>query len=210
MRELNIDTWERKDHFNFFKNFDDPFFSLVFNVDCTLARKYSKENNISFFLCYLYLALKAANEIKNFRYRLHENKVVIHDKINASPTINRPDSTFGFSYIFYEENFKLFLEKAEAEIKRVQNSTGLEPATNNENVIHFSTIPWISFTGLTHARHFAYKDSIPKISFGKTFTEDKKLMMPVSVTVNHALVDGYHVGQFYGHFQQLLNDFAGK
>lgn len=36
--------------------------------------------------------------------------------------------------------------------------------------------------------------------------ESERRMMPVSIHVHHALLDGYHVGLFAEQFQQLLND----
>jgi len=50
------------------------------------------------------------------------------------------------------------------------------------------------------------KDSVPKISFGKFLVKDGKKMMPVSIHVNHALMDGFHVGQYAALFQELLNN----
>jgi chloramphenicol O-acetyltransferase type A len=86
----------------------------------------------------------------------------------------------------------------------VQNSTGLIPSGAGENVIHYSAIPWLNFTGLSHARRFAFPDSCPKISFGKVTEVAGRLQMPVSIHAHHALMDGYHVGQYVDRFQELL------
>ena len=45
---LNIDTWNRKDHFNFFNKFDSPYFGITIDVDCTNAYLRAKEQNIPF------------------------------------------------------------------------------------------------------------------------------------------------------------------
>jgi chloramphenicol O-acetyltransferase type A len=202
---LNIEEWPRKDHFNFFKEFEEPFFGICASVDCSTAFKYSKDNNISFFLFYLYCSLRTANEITPFRYRINENNIFVYDQVNASPTINRPDGSFGFSYMDYEPDFNQFIEKAKLEIERIQNSKGLIPAVSGENVIHYSSIPWINFTSLSHARAFRFKDSSPKISFGKMTEENNRKKMPVSVHVHHALMDGYDVGRHFELFETLMN-----
>jgi chloramphenicol O-acetyltransferase type A len=203
---IDIDTWARKDHFNFFRQFEEPFFGVTVNVDCTTAYARAKEQGLSFFLSYLHKALAAANSVEAFRYRIGGNEVFLYDVVNASPTINRPDGTFGFSYIDFNADFTAFAEEAQKEIERVQNSTGLVPAVSGENVIHFSSIPWINFTSLSHARSFSFNDCIPKISFGKMTEVEGVKAMPVSVHVHHALMDGYHVGQFVERFQQLLDE----
>lgn len=166
--------------------------------------KRAKASKHSFFLSYLHKALVAANLVEAFRYRIIDGQVWVYDQVNASPTINRPDGTFGFGYMNYEEDFAVFETNATIEMDRVRNSSGLEPAVSGENVIHFSSIPWISFTSLSHARSFAQKDSIPKISFGKMTETNGIRSMPVSVHAHHGLMDGYQVGQFLEHFQGLM------
>ena len=202
---LDLDSWNRKEHFNFFKQFEEPFFGLTVKVDCTIAYRYSKKNNISFFLYYLHKALVAANATTPFRYRIIEDKVVVYKTINASPTIGRDDGTFGFSYIDYEEDFEKFNFGAKKEIQRVKNAKGLDSATSGDNVIHFSSMPWINFTSLSHARNYSFKDSCPKISFGKMIDENGKKTMSVSIHVHHALMDGYHVSLFIDEFQKKLD-----
>lgn len=203
---IDLDNWNRKEHFLFFSKFEEPFFGVTVKVDCTTAYKKAKERGISFFLYYLYRALKAANEVENFRYRIIENKPYDFETVNASPTINRPDGTFGFAYMDYFEDEKQFYKKALQEIENVKSTNSLLPAVSSENVIHFSAIPWLDFTSISHARSFSHPDSCPKISFGKMTENNGEKEMPVSIHGNHALMDGYHVGLFVEKFQNLLNE----
>ena len=114
-KKLDINKWKRKDHYNFFKNFEEPFFGVSVEIDCTRAYDYCKQNTISFFLHYLYNSLVAANRTEAFRYRIVNNEVVVYEQINASSTVNRENGTFGFSYIDYEDNFQDFESKAKIE-----------------------------------------------------------------------------------------------
>ncbi len=204
-RKLTIETWDRKDHFHFFRQFEEPFFGVCVEVDCTRAYQKAKALDSSFFLYYLHASITAANQIEPFRYRIVNDEVIIHDSIDASATINRENNTFGFSYIPYAADFKEFERNARAEIERVRNTVGLEPASSSENVVHYSSLPWMHFTALSHARSFKHKDSIPKISFGQLTDKDGRKVMPVSIHVHHALMDGYHVGEHIAKFQALLN-----
>lgn len=203
---IDIDNWNRKEHFLFFSKFEEPFFGVTVKVDCTTSYLKAKEKGVSFFLYYLFRALKAANEVDNFRYRIIENQAYDFSTINASPTINRPDGTFGFAYMDYFEDEKQFYEKALQEIENVKNTNSLLPAVSGENVIHFSAIPWLDFTSISHARSFSHPDSCPKISFGKMTENYDVKEMPVSIHGHHALMDGYHLGLFVDKFQNLLND----
>ncbi len=203
---IDLDNWNRKEHFLFFSKFEEPFFGVTVKVDCTIAYKRAKEEGISFFLYYLYRALKAANEVENFRYRIIESQPYDFETVNASPTINRPDGSFGFAYMDYFEDEKQFYEKALLEIENVKRTNSLLPAVSGENVIHFSAIPWLDFTSISHARSFSHPDSCPKISFGKMTEINGVREMPVSIHGHHALMDGFHVGQFVDKFQDLLNN----
>ncbi len=205
-RKVTLEDWKRKDHFEFFSKFEEPFHGICVDVDCTETYFEAKRLGVSFFLKYLHKSLTAANAIEAFRYRIIENEVFVFDVINASPTIPRPDGTFGFSYINYYPEFEKFVEFAAREIDRVTHTPGLDPATSGENVIHYSSLPWLKFTSLSHARSFSFPDSAPKISFGKMTEERGRKIMPMSVHAHHGLVDGYDVGLYVDEFQKLLNN----
>ena len=203
---LNIADWNRREHFEFFSRFEEPFFGLVATVDCTPALAEAKRRGVPFFLYYLYHAVQAVNAVENLRYRIEDGQVCCYDRIHASATIGRPDHTFSFSFIEQQAELTDFVRGAQTEIAAVQASTGLRlsPATARVDVIHFSALPWVRFTGLTHARSFTHPDSAPKISVGQTFQEGAATLMPVSVTLHHGLADGYHAGLFLEEFQRRL------
>ena len=185
---------------------DEPFFGLTTTIDCTKAYEKAKELNVSFFTYYLHKTLLAVNTIENFRYRIVNDSIYIYDQIDASATIMREDKTFGFSLIEFSSDLALFAENTSQEIERIQNTTGLFTRDFNEpNLIHFSSLPWVDFTSLSHARSFTFPDSCPKISFGKMVEEGGKKTMAMSIHVHHGLMDGYHVGLFLEEFEGLMN-----
>lgn len=202
---IDLKSWNRKEHFEFFKEFDEPFFGIVSDVDCTQALAWCRQNQVPFFHYYLYQSLRAANQVEEFRLRIEDNEPVCYDKIHASSTISRPDQTFGFSFIPFTDNFRDFSHATLEEISAVAATTGLRlnENTSRNDVIHFSVLPWIKFTSLTHARHFAYRDSVPKITFGRYYEQDGRIRMPVSVNAHHGLMDAWHVAKFLG----LLSDY---
>ncbi len=204
-KTLNLDTWIRKDHFNFFKQLEEPFFGVTVPIDCTISFKKSKKEKQSFFLSYLHKALAAVNSVECFRYRISGDDILVYDQIDASATIGRADGTFGFSYIKFHPNFQEFNLIAKKEIERVQNNNGLEVAVAGDHVIHFSALPWLDFTSFSHARSFTFEDSSPKISVGKMTESNGKKSFSVSIHAHHGLVDGFHVGQFVEKFQELMN-----
>lgn len=208
MKIIDIDNWNRKEHFEFFSKYDNPFYGIATEIDCTKAFINSKEKGFSFFAYYLYKCTSAVNLVSSFRYRIHKGKVVLFDTIHAAATIAREDGTFGFSFIPFVPDFKIFNEKIKQEIEAVQNSKGLR-ANNDErrsDVIHFSSIPWIKFTGLSHASNFNTDDSVPKITFGKAFDREDKKILPIAIEVHHGLVDALHIANYLEVFQKLMDE----
>lgn len=205
-QKLDIDNWNRKEHFQFFNQMEEPFFGITTPINCTRAYQKATDLGISFFTYYLHKTLLAVNAIENFRYRIKDNEVFIHDRIDASATILRDDKTFGFSLIEFNEDVHEFATITKKEIERIQTTSGLFTRDYPENLIHFSALPWVNFTSFSHARSFTWPDSCPKISFGKMVEENGKKTMSMSVHVHHGLIDGYHVGEFITLFEKLMND----
>ena len=203
--EINLSTWKRREHFEVFKNFDEPLFGITVKVECSAAYKKAKNSGWPFSLYYLYLSMQAANEIEEFRYRIEDDKVYCYDSVGAGPTIFREDETYGCAYFPYNININSFMQQAIAETARVKAEEGLKFPYPDENILHYSTLPWADFTAVNHARILSRDKSIPKITFGKITRKDSNMWLPVDVHVNHALMDGFHVGKFIERFQELLN-----
>ena len=206
MKYLDIESWNRKEHFKFFSQYDEPQFGVTVQVDCSVGYDLAKSMGVSFFLYYLHKALKASNAVEEFKYRIDDDgRVEVHETIHAASTIDRDNGTFGFSVLPFHNSLKNFVQSALPIIEKVQKSTTLTPSANNQNVIYFSALPWLDFTSLSHARNYSGNNSVPMISFGKVTEMMGKRTMPVSIHVHHALVDGRHVGEFVAQFQQFMN-----
>lgn len=205
-RRIDIETWERRDHYRFYGQFEEPFFGVCAEVDCTGAYLRAKAQGQSFFLTYLHDALAAANAIEAFRRRIEEGEVWVYEQVNVSPTIAREGGRpFGFSYMAYHPDFETFAREAEAEIARVQAGEGLDLSASNSNTLHCTTLPWLRFTSFSHARSFRFPDCSPKLAFGKREERAGRHSMPVSLHLHHALADGADAGRFFELFQARLD-----
>lgn len=197
---IDLEHWNRKEHFKFFSAFDDPFFGITTLVDFTNIYRRCKEERKSFFLYSVHFLLQCVNETEVFKLRIEGGQVVKYDTIHVSPTIGREDGTFGFGFFAYDADLDLFIQKAEREIERVRNGSGLSFSdhTEREDLIRYSALPWFAFSEMKHAVSFGRGDSVPRISTGKLVKENDKYLLPVSITVHHALVDGRDVAELVG------------
>ena len=205
-KEINLETWKRKSHFEFFSAMEEPFYGVTVEIDVTKAYEKAKELKTSFFIYYLHATLKTMNELPAFRLRIDNRKVYEHDRIDASSTVMKANETFGFSHIIYNDDYNVFAKSVQKEIERVkQTDTLLTKDDYGENITHFSAVPFINFTSLTHARGFSYPDSCPKVSIGKMVEKEDKKIFNVALFAHHGLVDGLDMGKFFDRFQELLN-----
>ena len=204
MKIVDTTSWNRHKLYNHFLGLKDPYFGVTIPFDVTKAYEYAKDNTISFFVKYLHDCLKAINKVDNFRYRIIDGQVIDFEVIHASATIARPDHTYGFSFIEYDKDLEIFLNRFKKEKQRILSSDDLYPPVNGQDCIHCSAMPWFTFTGHKEPTSGELQ-SIPQLAFSKFEKRDNRLIMNVSIHVNHALVDGYHVGLFAEEFQFYLN-----
>ena len=48
--KIDLETWERRAVFQFFKSFTEPYHGVCLRVDCTETYRYAKQHRISVFL----------------------------------------------------------------------------------------------------------------------------------------------------------------
>lgn len=207
MKIIDLENWNRKEHFEFFSKMASPYFGFTTEVDCTQAFETAKANQHSFFATYLHKSMIAVNAVDELRLRIVDNQVVLYDEVHGGSTIGRADGTFGFSFFRYSQNFEIFNEGLQKEIQSVQNSKGLGISNDDLPINHIrhTTIPWNSFSALLHPTNFDPKECIPKITFGKFNIKDGKKYLPVSIEAHHGLADGIHLAKYMEEFQKQLN-----
>ena len=203
-RKIDMETWERRALFDFFRPFTEPFHGVCLRVDCTATYRYAKQHDFSVFLSMLHRSLVAAQQVENFRTRILDGTAWIFDEIDGGSAVGRPNGTIGFAHYPYRAGIAEFVTEASVEVARVRQRNDLERPPQ-VNLIRYSALPWLDFTSLSHARDMAKEDSAPRITFGKMTEADGRRTMPVSIHVHHALADGLHVAQFVEQFQRLLD-----
>lgn len=111
---IDIATWNRREHYEHFSAFDDPFFGVTVQVDCTRAYQEAKTKGISFSLLVLHRITTAAAAVEEFRYRIEGDKVVCYDSLLPEATVGRDDHTFSFATFEYDPNELVFIRRAKA------------------------------------------------------------------------------------------------
>ncbi len=213
MKEIiDINTWERKNNFNFFKNFINPCITITSEVECTSAKDRSKKANQSFFLYYLYAILRAVNEIKELRFRLDDSGNIIYfNTVDVLCPIHvRTTGKFFTVRIPWKEDFNEFYFSARKIIENIPEDGDPYAAEDNAsgddrfNIILVSATPDLHFTSITHTQERSSGSSYPLLNVGKAIIREGKLMMPIAIYVHHGFVDGIHLTAFYSKVEKYL------
>lgn len=215
---IDIDTWERRDNFGFFRGFVNSWYSVTTEIDCTEASAKARAAGRSFFLYYLYAVLRAANEVKELRYRIDKDgQVIYHDLVDIISPIAVPGKTFYTVRIPYHEDFERFYAEAYALITNIPEDGdpyGAEKVLMKQgdyDVVHLSAVPKMYFTSITYTLAEAGNGcNYPLMTSGKAVMREGRLVFPLSIYVNHAFVDGSHLALFFEKIEGYLKGNLSK
>ena len=202
---VDLKTWTRRAHYELFRTYRQPFFSVTADVDVTSVwNACRRPGGPPFFLASLFLMLKAANHTVALRRRLRRRGVWEHERVGAGATIARANGTFGFVRLEAGSRLDQFVAVGQAAVSKAAARTALEPVKAADDIVFHSVLPWLRFTSFANA--LPGNDSIPRIVFGRCTRERRRTIMPVSVEVHHAVVDGLDVARFFERFNDELDN----
>ncbi|MEN6370181.1 MAG: chloramphenicol acetyltransferase [Thermotogota bacterium] len=203
-RRIDLERWPRREAFELFRGLGFPYFNLTADVDVGPLREAVRACGASFTVALVYVLARAANEVPEFRQRTCGVGVIEHAAVHPSITVLADDGTFRFVTLKYEEAFGCFAADAKLRIERARRAESLWSEPDRDDLLFMTAIPWVAFTGMIHPVPLDSPDSVPRIAWGKYRDVGGRLAMPLNVQAHHALVDGIHVGYFFGRVEQLL------
>lgn len=204
-RFIDMEAYPRKSHFEYFGSLAYPYVGFTANVDVTNPIRFAKEKGGSSFLAILYVAVKAANAVPQLRQRIVDGRIAEFDYCNVGYTVALPDKTFCNCYTESRMSIEEFFADAKArQLEAMKHPGFVNPDEDETGLIFASCIPWLAFTQCIQPAPIP-ADSNPRIVFGKYIKEGERTLMPLHIQCNHALVDGYHLSEFYRIFQEMAD-----
>jgi chloramphenicol O-acetyltransferase type A len=209
----DIETWERRDNYLFMRDFQNSWYSITTEVDCTKAWKESKAHHTSFFIRYLYALMRAVNEVKEMKYRKDKDgRVCWFDRIDATVPVAVPDGTFYTVRVPYIEDYDAFYGKVKTIITSIPTD-GDPYGVNKEiieqgdmDVVNISATPKLYFTSVTYT---FFKPQLgshwPLLNVGKAVQREGRMVMPLGFYVDHSFVDGANLSEVMTLMQQYLD-----
>lgn len=206
MEVIDLDRWDRKEHFSYFRSADYPQFNICANIDVTSFLAYVKANKLPFYYAMIFAATVSVNKIQNFCYRIRGNSVIRHDRLHPSFThLNKENGLFKYVTVDMGGDLMEFAGIASETAEKQESLFAAGDSDERDDLLYLTCIPWVSFTHISHTITLNKDDSVPRISWGKYFKDGGKTMLPFSVQVNHALADGYHIGQYFTELQDYID-----
>ena len=209
--KIDIYNWKRKLAYETFSGYSDPYTGIVTKIDITNLINFCKQNKISFYGCMTYFVLKSLNDIDAFKYGFGKEDgnefVYKYDTLAATATVINSDNELNFTrYVEYDEDISNFLIEFSKATEDASNNVPYYKILELENMnkINITCIPWITFSNFKNAIDFNEKNSKPKICWGKYYLDDDRYLIDISLLVNHAFQDGYHMGLFFNNLQQNI------
>ena len=195
MRRIELDTWDRREIYEFFSPLSNPFYSVSFRLDVTELRRFCRRRELSFYYAMVYLSARAVNDTQAFLYTIRDGEVFLLDRREPSFTDRRAGETY-FHIVTMPCGGSLEEFCAAAREKSLSQRGFIDPSSESGDLIYFSSLPWLDLTGLTNERELDPDDAIPRIAWGQYVEENGRLMLGMSVEVNHRFVDGADIGAF--------------
>ena len=139
-----------------------PHFSLCANIDISILKEYIKANELTLTPSIVYIIAHAANSIPEFRQRIRDKHTVVEHKFvhPSFAVLTEVADVFSFCETKYAPNYIDFVTRAQQRMEIMKKTPSFEDDHSRDDYLFLSSIPWVHFTGLTHAMHSPVQDSV--------------------------------------------------
>lgn len=211
---IDKETYYRKGVFRHFTEDCKCSVSMTARIDVTDLAACSGQTGTKFYLNFLYLLSKVLNSREDYRmgYLWQTDALVCYDVIHPIQYVFHEDTeTCTLVYSEYDPDYATFYAAALRDLEAAKKTRdyGLD-AANHPNWFDASYIPWLSYDAMHLELPDGYLHFPPIVNWGKYREENGRLLMPVTVRLNHAIADGYLVANVFRLLAQEIRSFTER
>ena len=211
-RVIDKESYYRKGVFRHFTEDCKCSTSVTARIDVTDLVSYSKKTDTKFYINFLYILSKVLNSREDYRmgYLWETDELICYDKINPIQYVFHEDTeTCTPVYTEYFEDYDTFYIKALADVEEAKATREyMLDMAGHPNWFDASYISWLSYDSLNIELPDGYLHFPPIVNWGRYREENGRLMMPVSVRLNHAIADGFLVARVFTLLEQEIGKFV--
>lgn len=211
-RVIDKETYYRKGVFRHFSEDCKCSTSMTARLDVTELVACSRQRGTKFYLNFLYLLSKVLNSRDDYKmgYLWQTEELICYDIIHPTQYVFHADTeTCTPVYSTYYEDYETFYNAALADVERGQKTREYAlDMENHPNWFDASYISWLSYDSLHIELPDGFLFFAPIVNWGRYREENGRLMMPVTVRLNHAVADGYLVANVFRLLEREIKDFC--
>lgn len=207
-RRIEIETWERRELFRFYRGFANSNYNVSVSADVSPLYHFAKKNGYSFFLLTLFAITRALNDVPEMRQRfLDDEAIAEYEFVHPSCPLSREGSDLFVQVLLpYKPTFREFRENAQPIIDAVRSGKLAEgDFRERPNLFCASCVPWFESLGVA-AADYSFNQAEQIITWFK-MSEDGK--MTISGRFNHSFTDGIHLGRFFNGIRENFRNPEG-
>ena len=211
---IDKDSYYRKGVFRHFSEDCKCSTSMTARIDVTALAEHSRRTGTKFYLNFLYLLAKVLNSREDYRmgYLWQTEELICYDVIHPTQYVFHEDTeTCTPVYTEYDPDYERFYAGALRDLERARQTRDYAlDAAHHPNWFDASYISWLSYDSLNVELPDGYLYFAPIVNWGQYREENGRLMMPVSVRLNHAIADGYLLANVFRLLQKEIEAFTGE
>ena len=207
-KKIDLNSYYRKGVFRHFSQDCKCSVSMTARLDVTELVSRSGRTGSRFYLDFLYLLCKVLNSREDYRmgYLWQTGELICYDVIHPTQYVFHEDTeTCTPVYSKYDPDYRRFYDSALRDLEEAEQSReyGLDQE-NHPNWFDASYISWLSYDSLNIELPDGYLYFPPIVNWGRYREENGRLMMPVSVRLNHAIADGFLLANVFRLLQREI------
>ena len=200
---VDLDTWARKEHFEHYFHQVPCTYSMTTKLDITPLIE-AKER---LYPAMLYRIAKAVNQYQEFRMDLGPDGTLgFYTEMHPCYTIFHRDSeTFSNLWTEYTDDYGAFCRAYQQDLEQFGSCKDMMAKPDVPvNTFPVSMVPWESFEGFNLNLQNGYRYLPPIFTMGKYQRDERGVWLPLSIQVNHAVCDGFHICRFIAALREMI------
>ena len=167
--KIDVDTWERKEHFLHYDQRVNCFHSTTADINVKYLLKAIAKHKFNFYRTFIYIVSKAVNAIQNYKIRIDEhNDLGFYDVVSPLYLLFHKDmQTFSCAVTEYNKDFATFYKNISDDYEKYKDNHKMYITDIPGNIFDTSCLPWVKYSGFElnipiHDKHYA-----PIITWGE-------------------------------------------
>lgn len=200
---VDLDTWARKEHFEHYFHQVPCTYSMTTKLDITPLIEAEER----LYPAMLYRIAKAVNQYQEFRMDLGPDGTLgFYTEMHPCYTIFHRDSeTFSNLWTEYTDDYEAFCRAYQQDLEQFGSCKDMMAKPDVPvNTFPVSMVPWESFEGFNLNLQNGYRYLPPIFTMGKYQRDERGVWLPLSIQVNHAVCDGFHVCRFIAALREMI------